>query len=115
MDDRERRFARNEALFREVNERIGEVAASHGDGDVYRYEFFCECGNADCTFVVELSRAEYEGVRRNPRRFIVRPTHDVPEVEKVVEQHDDYWVVEKEDEAAEYVERLDPRSREGEG
>lgn len=109
MDERERRLAQNEAVFREVNERISAGAQRHDDAHVY--EFFCECTNADCMFRLPLTSADYERVRSDPRRFVVRPTHDLPEVEKVVERHDAYWVVEKEDEAAEYVEHLDPRSR----
>jgi hypothetical protein len=43
-------------------------------------------------------------------RFAVTPGHLRPEVERVVEKHRLYWVVEKFGEAAEVAEETDPRS-----
>ena len=108
MDARERRLAENEALFREVNERVQEAAAHHGGGT---YGFFCECANVDCTFRITLSREEYEVVRTDPKQFVVRPDHYTPEVEQLVARGETHWIVRKEGEAGEYVEHLDPRSR----
>ena len=107
MDARERRLAENEALFREVNERVQEAAA-RGEGT---YGFFCECANVDCTFRITLARQEYEAVRADPKQFVVLPDHYTPEVEDLVARHETHWIVRKEGEAGEYVERLDPRSR----
>jgi len=53
----------------------------------------------------------YERVRADARQFIVLPLHYTPEVEDLVAKEDAYWIVRKTGEAAEYVERLDPRSR----
>jgi hypothetical protein len=110
VDPRAKRLAENEALFREVNERVDAIASLHGD-DRHVYEFFCECANTDCTVQVSATLAAYEAVRANPRRFLVAPEHALPEFETVVERTDDWWVLEKEGEAGEYVEGLDPRSR----
>jgi hypothetical protein len=99
-------MAQNEALFREVNERIEALAHHLGP-----YEFLCECANADCTFRVSLPIATYEAVRADPKRFVVLPLHYTPEVEDLVEENETYWVVVKTGEAGEYVEHLDPRSR----
>lgn len=109
MDARERRLAQNEALFREINERVEEMA--HRLGPDVPYEFFCECANADCTFRITLPLAEYEAVRADPRRFVVLPLHYTPEVEELVVEEDTHWVVRKSGDAGEYVERLDPRTR----
>jgi AraC-like DNA-binding protein len=108
MDERERRMAQNEALFREVNERVEAVA--HQLGPNVPYEFVCECANADCTFRVVLSLREYEAIRSDPKTFVVLPLHYTPEVEDLVAEEDSYWVVRKSGEAGEYVEDLDPRS-----
>lgn len=109
MDARETRLAKNETLFREINERVNELAARHGsDGHVYTY--FCECSNPDCTLQIELTNATYEGVRAHSARFFVAPGHELPEIESVVERADGWWVVEKQDEAAEIAEDTDPRS-----
>ena len=109
MDAREQRLAQNEALFRDVNERI-EAMAHHLGPDV-PYEFLCECANSDCTFRVSLPIATYEAVRADPRQFVVLPDHYTPEVEELVEENETYWVVVKTGEAGEYVEHLDPRGR----
>ncbi len=91
MSDRERRVGKNEALFREVNERIREIT-SYGD-DV---EFLCECGDPTCARPIVMTIAEYEAVRANPARFLVVRGHEIPDVETVVEENDRFAVVEKE-------------------
>lgn len=96
-------------LFRDINERVRAVAESHG-GDDHVYEFYCECSSADCTFQVKATLAAYEAVRAHGSRFLVRPDHDLPEIESVVERTDEWWVVEKHDGAAELAEQRDPRS-----
>lgn len=108
MDAREQRMAKNEILFREVNERVRDVASQLGDDG--NYEYFCECSNKDCTFRVTLSLSDYEAIRGNPKQFVVLPGHLTPEIEVVLEE-DAYWIVRKSGEAGEYAEELDPRSR----
>ena len=108
MDAREERLARNEALFREVNERVRAIAAVHGDDD-HIYEFYCECSNVDCTFQLRATLAEYESVRAEGNRFLIAPSHSLPEIEIVIEKRDAWWMVEKVGEPAQLVEDLDPR------
>lgn len=91
-EERKRRIARNEALFREVNERIEEVSAE-APGEYV--EFICECGNQDCTEVIELARKEYEDLRADPVLFAVKPGHVVPEVEFVVAENDRFVTARK--------------------
>lgn len=109
MDAREKRLARNETLFRTVNENI-EESASSGQPDDHVFEFFCECSNVDCTLLVQMTVAEYERVRSDPRQFVVAPGHELPEIEAVVHRTSAYQVVLKEGEAAEFVTERDPRS-----
>lgn len=109
MDARERRLAENEALFREVNERVDAMA--HQLGPDFAYEYLCECANADCTFRLTLPTAVYESVRADPKQFVLLPLHYTPEIEELIVQEEGYWVVRKSGEAGEYVEHLDPRSR----
>ena len=59
MDAQEERIARNEALFREVNERIAESAQRFESQGA---EFVCECADQDCTERVEATLDEYERV-----------------------------------------------------
>jgi hypothetical protein len=97
------RLGFNEAAFRKVNEGI-----ERGTDD-NRITFACECGRLGCNKLIELSRAEYEGVRAHPRCFFLLAGHELLEVERVVERHDDYLVVEKVAEAGGIAERTDRR------
>jgi len=110
MDSRETRLARNETLFREVNERIEQAVGRMGREDAHVYEFLCECSNADCSRLLPLTIADYEAARSDPRLFIVAPGHELPEIEEVVTRTADYQLVAKQGEAAEFVTERDPRS-----
>jgi hypothetical protein len=97
----ERAIGRNEALFREVNERIREITAGQGIPLDERVLFQCECGRLECHEQIELSLAEYETVRARPHHFVVRPGHEIDSVESIVSRNDRYLVVAKHGEAAE--------------
>ena len=101
-------MTQNEALFREVNERVQEKAEAFGGGGTF--EYLCECANADCTFQVSLTTAQYETVRADPTQFVVLPQHFTPEIEVLVSENGGFWIVRKVGEAGDYVEELDPRS-----
>ncbi|HKN62866.1 MAG TPA: hypothetical protein VJV76_00900 [Gaiellaceae bacterium] len=106
--DREQRLAENEILFREVNERIQELQSDvWGNHEI---DFMCECADGACTAVLTLTPAEYEELRSNSRRFAVLPGHQVEDVERVVETHSRYLVVEKNLETVQRVDEADPRS-----
>ena len=110
---REERLAGNEALFREVNERVAEVAEDFVEpaSTAESFKFTCECGSATCTEEIAMTLVEYEALRAVPTHFAVVDGHEMPEVERVVERHPSYLVVEKQEEDAERVAReTDPRS-----
>jgi hypothetical protein len=108
--DRQDSHATNQALFREVNERIRELAAHYATIDPQQLELVCECSNESCVMLLPIALIDYENVRAHPARFVIYPGHEIPEVEKVVELTAAYEVVEKFDEAAEVVTALDRRS-----
>ena len=113
METSEERVVRNEALFREINERVEDVAEGfdiRGEGDSLRIEFVCECGNLGCIERIELTRGQYEAVRENPRRFAVVRGHEDQSISRIVEQHGEVAVVEKLDHAADVAVEHDPRS-----
>jgi len=91
---------------REVNERIEKLA-----DDAAHPEFLCECADTNCVETIKLSIAEYESIRSSPVRFPIKPGHDYPEFERVVEEREHDAIVEKFGQAAEIVKGLDPRSR----
>jgi hypothetical protein len=107
MTDRQERIARNEVLFREVNERIREVPLDTRSDDMSG--FLCECGDANCTDTILLTIAEYEQVRADPATFFVVPGHVAPDVEDVVAEGDRYTVVRKHPTEAQVAIENDPR------
>ncbi len=90
MESRAERVGKNEALFREVNERIRDITTYDDDA-----EFLCECGDATCTEAIRMTIAEYEGVRRDPTHFAVVPGHELDDVEQVILQNERFAIVEK--------------------
>jgi hypothetical protein len=109
VDTRQQRVAENEALFRQVNERIEEVNESLDAAEPA--DFLCECGDENCTSPVSLTLAEYEQVRKNPTHFITTLGHEVVDVERVIARNDRFAVVEKlTGEAGRIAFETDPRS-----
>jgi len=108
MTSRDERVAANEALFRDVNERVADIMAELGDvaGSL---EVFCECGDHDCMEKLTVERFMYEKVRENATQFLVLPGHEVPEVEMVVDERERLLVVQKVGEAASVARITDPR------
>jgi hypothetical protein len=103
------RRARNEVLFRSVNEAIQQQALRFGGIDD-EYEFVCECSWVECVERITLTLRQYEEIRANGSRFIVIPGHADPSVEQVVGSVAGHHVVEKDGAAAIVAEQADPRS-----
>ncbi len=104
------RVARNDAIFREANESIGDAAREYGvQGPV---PFICECADSGCTAIIRLTLEEYERVRAQPTLFINARGHRAAAGAHVdvAEERDGYEVVKKLGEAAEVAEELDTRS-----
>jgi hypothetical protein len=83
---------RNEERFRNANERLKSRLADLAWAD--RIPFVCECSDADCMDVVDLTRAEYEGVRALAGAYLLAPGHERRLDGRVVERNDHYVVVE---------------------
>jgi hypothetical protein len=111
-DERAARFARNQALYREVNERVQAINEAF-ESLLPLGDWVCECANPECAERLSLTHEEYEALRADGSRFAVASGegHVFPEVEDVVERHERYWVVEKQGVAAELAAQADPRSR----
>ena len=108
MGAREERLAGNEALFREVNERIAESADRFGSEEA---SFICECSDSTCTERVAVSLDDYEDVRDHGAQFVLAKGHEQVEVERVVRRFPGFNVVRKVKPAVRrLVERLNPRT-----
>ena len=100
------RAAKNQSLFREVNERIADLSRNASFT-----MFICECINESCDESVSLAVEEYERIRRDSNSFLVLPGHEVAEVEVVVESTERFLVVAKLGHGRVVAEELDPRKR----
>ena len=89
---REERVARNEVAARKINERIKQTYTRSANSFLH---VLCECGLEDCGRVLSISRPEYEGVRSDPRQFVILPSHLISEVEDVTLEGDEFFVVTK--------------------
>jgi hypothetical protein len=109
VSERHVRAAKNESLFREINERIAELNEAFEE-ILPVSEWICECADQACIEPLPLSLEAYEELREHPARFAVRPGHELLEVERVVEEHPEYLIVEKTGVAQEIAVENDPRS-----
>jgi hypothetical protein len=92
-EEREVRGARNQALFRAVNEKMLELNETFGE-IVGTFAIACECSRIDCVELLEIPAEAYRAVRESPRTFAVRSDHVAVDVERVLSNHDGYAVVE---------------------
>ncbi len=103
----EQRWAENEVVFRQANERVmkdlaalKEAAEAEGHEALVRdidipLHFHCECSDENCHQRIVLKPSEYKAVRQNSSQFVLIPGHEVPKIERVVLDEPDHIVVEK--------------------
>ena len=91
--DRKERIEENEKLFREVNERVRQVQA--GFESPPDPVWVCECGDETCFDKITVPLKEYHGVRAHSDWFLIKPGHEKPDVEQVIEERPGYMIVEK--------------------
>ena len=91
MSPRESRYAKNQALFRKVNERIAELTGTWWADQ--QLQIICECANTGCVAPLDVLLADYQRVRTHPGWFLIKPGHAVSEVEQVIEQQDGYEII----------------------
>ena len=109
MDERKRRIGLNESIFREANERIEELNQTFATL-TDELVLVCECGYGDCTEKISMSVTEYEELRADSAHFAIVHGHEIPDVESVIEEHEGYDVVRKDDGVAQKIaEVTDPR------
>ena len=106
LDGRRVRAAKNQSLFREVNERIGELSRSATSAT-----FICECTDETCDEQVPMTREEYERIRSDSNSFFVLSGHEISEIEEIIDVADRYVVVAKLGTGAVVADGLDPRRR----
>lgn len=109
MEERERRLGLNEAMFREVNERVEDMNKTFASV-TGTFDIFCECGDTACTDRITVPVNIYERAREDSTHFLLKAGHEDPTVEDVIETYDSYVMVEKQGVEVERVaEQTDPR------
>jgi hypothetical protein len=96
MPSLEARLARNEVMFRAINDRIRELAARFEQEAEEPLAFVCECSDETCVERILLTISQYDEVRAILARFVVRPGHEAtPLVERVVYRSEAFVIVRK--------------------
>lgn len=91
-DLRAQRLALNETIFRRANEDIRTT------GERLQHDFqafMCECADINCDKQIPVPADKYQEVRSDPTHFLVAPGHEDPEIERVLEEHEGFNVIEK--------------------
>ncbi len=109
MSPSDERLAKNESLFRAVNERLDELGEAVSWSKTTDY--LCECSDTTCIEPIELTNDEYERARSRPTVFMLVPGHQRLEIERVIEENEHFLLVEKIVAVDEIIEQ-DPRSNE---
>jgi hypothetical protein len=106
--ERQERLAKNESLFRSLNENIRGLANELVGAEPF--EFICECSTSGCVERLSLTLAEYERIRQDGTHFLLADDHEDIEIEQVIGCHDGYVVVEKDGVAGLVAADDDPRA-----
>jgi redox-regulated HSP33 family molecular chaperone len=105
--DQLRKWIENQVVFRSTNEKIKKNfdalknIALHEEQREFAYRpntklyYVCECSDENCHQRLKLLQSTYDKIHQKRNRFIVVDGHEKVEVEKVVERHPNYSVVEK--------------------
>jgi hypothetical protein len=104
MDEREERIAKNETVLRATNREMQRADQAEGATLGQPIEVLCECGRQGCDSVITMTVADYDGIHSQADRFVVLRGHENAEIERVVEERADYFVVDKVGEAEDIAE-----------
>jgi hypothetical protein len=56
-------------------------------------EIACECGRSACAEVIAVPSCVYEHARREPRRRLLAPGHELPGIRRALSRYDSFVVV----------------------
>jgi hypothetical protein len=95
MSENQRRKAANEAVFRDVNERIESLQRGFAAVERQPLHIVCECDRLDCADQLSVDLDVYEKTRSDSSLFLVRRGHEDGSVEDIVDTGSDYIIVRK--------------------
>ena len=76
MEERDKRIAKNETVFRAANREIEHAEQEEGGGTHRPIEVLCECGRPGCSGLISLTIAQYKDVHSQDDRFVVVRGHE---------------------------------------
>jgi hypothetical protein len=85
------RNARAQVVYRDLNDRIREMDEEFRNRG--RIEVMCECGRG-CAQRLEVPVDDYDRARRDSTYFLVTAPHFAGEVDRVIEDHGSWLLVE---------------------
>jgi len=107
MSIAERRQIENEMIFRNANEKVGDdineldIQLIKDDypelasGKDIILHFICECSDENCAERIPLKLSFYQKIHKNRDAFIIKPKHQVKEIETVISTEKTFSIVEK--------------------
>ena len=108
MGLREERVAKNEAVVREINQKIKQAVESNPPDSFMHIVF--ECGYVECDLFIAVTKEEYDRIRNDPLLFGVVGEHVILDIEQILTENDRFTIVEKrQGTPAEVAIRTDPR------
>jgi hypothetical protein len=94
-----RRARENEQFMEELNERmeatLREIRDETDDDPDAPFRFFCECADIACRDRIEVRPSRLDAIHSDSERFVVKPGHEIPSVERIVDQEEGYLIVRK--------------------
>ena len=94
-----RRLRENEDLMEGLNERmrdsVEEIRSEMDQDPDEPFGFFCECSSLDCRERITVVPSRLREIHRDPERFVLLPGHEIPAIERVVDQERGYLIVRK--------------------
>ncbi len=95
MSDYLEQEARNETIFRDMNEWTQDANDALARPGHPMDAYLCECSDRLCSQPISLTRSEYEAVRAVAVRFAIALNHENPEIDRVIFENERFATVEK--------------------
>ncbi|HTI34838.1 MAG TPA: hypothetical protein VL422_14250 [Miltoncostaea sp.] len=96
---RARRMRANEELMEELNRRmerlLDDIREQDDEDRDAPIAFLCECSHLDCRERIEMEPSRFDRIHQDPEQFILVSGHEIPDVERVVDQFPNHLVVRK--------------------
>ncbi len=96
---RAQRMRRNEELMEQLNRRIertlDEIRDEADEDPDAPMAFLCECSRLECRERIEMTPSRFDRIHRDPDLFMLVQGHEMPDIERVVDQEGDVLIVRK--------------------